>query len=335
MDTLHYPPGVKETLTGSQIPVTHILRRLALMVLVLWAIASILFLMFRLMPGDPTTAYIDPTFTAEQRQVVLHQFGLDLPLWQQYLIYLGNLIHGELGLSFRYRTPVAGLILDVLPNTLLLTLTALIVAYAFGALGGALLAWKRGTWVEAVTIPVVLATRAAPEFWLGMLLLAIFAFGLGWFPSGSANTAGAAFPTAWARVTSADFAHISCCPQRHWQSILQGLPLLLMRANMLEVMQEEFITMARMKGLSEWTIMVRPRRAQCAAASGDRVRTRLWRIDRRQCRGGDRVQLAGHRPHVGGCRSQQRLPAGTGFLSADRRRAGGDERGGGHVVWRT
>jgi peptide/nickel transport system permease protein len=227
------------------------------MVLVLWAIASILFLMFRLMPGDPTTAYIDPTFTAEQRQVVLHQFGLDLPLWQQYLIYLGNLIHGELGLSFRYRTPVAGLILDVLPNTLLLTLTALIVAYAFGALGGALLAWKRGTWVEAVAIPVVLATRAAPEFWLGMLLLAIFAFGLGWFPSGSANTAGAAFPTAWARVTSADFAHHLVLPAATLAIYLQGLPLLLMRANMLEVMQEEFITMARMKGLSEWTIMVR------------------------------------------------------------------------------
>jgi peptide/nickel transport system permease protein len=237
--------------------VTHIFRRLALMLLVLWAIASILFLMFRLMPGDPTTAYIDPTFTTEQRQVVLHQFGLDLPLWQQYLIYLGNLIHGELGLSFRYRAPVAGLILDVLPNTLLLTLTALIVAYVFGALGGALLAWKRGTWIEAVTIPVVLATRAAPEFWLGMLLLAIFAFGLGWFPSGSANTAGAAFPTAWARVTSADFAHHLVLPAATLAIYLQGLPLLLMRANMLEVMQEEFITMARMKGLSEWTIMVR------------------------------------------------------------------------------
>jgi peptide/nickel transport system permease protein len=236
---------------------THVLRRLVLMLLVLWAIASILFLMFRLMPGDPTTAYIDPTFTAEQRQVVLHQFGLDLPLWRQYAIYIGNLLHGELGLSFRYRAPVAGLILNVLPNTLLLTLTALVIAYIFGALGGALLAMKRGTWVEAVTIPLVLATRAAPEFWLGMLLLAVFAFAFGWFPSGGAVTAGAAFPSALARVTSADFAHHLVLPAATLAIYLQGLPLLLMRANMLEVMQEEFITMARMKGFREWSIMLR------------------------------------------------------------------------------
>src|SRR5215475_5173462 len=87
----------------------HVLRRVALMLLALWAIASILFLMFRLMPGDPTTAYIDPTFTAEQRQVVLHQFGLDLPLWHQYLIYIGNLLHGELGYhsAIALRSPVS------------------------------------------------------------------------------------------------------------------------------------------------------------------------------------------------------------------------------------
>src|SRR5262245_49384725 len=103
------------------------------MLLVLWVIASILFLMFRLMPGDPSTAYIDPTFTEEQRQVVLHQFGLDKPLWQQYLIYMSNVVHGQFGLSFRHRAPVAELIFDVLPNTLLLTLTALTIAYVFGA----------------------------------------------------------------------------------------------------------------------------------------------------------------------------------------------------------
>ena len=232
-------------------------KRLAHMLFVLWAVASILFLMFRLLPGDPTLAYIDPSFTEEQRGMILHQFGLDLPLSQQYLIFLGNVLHGEFGLSFRQRLPVVDLVLGTLPNTLLLTLTALIVAYAFGGLFGAVLAWKRGSAFETASIPLVLATRAAPEFWVGMVLLAVFAFGLGWFPSGGANAPGAVFPSQWARVFSTDFARHLMLPALTLAIYLQGLPTLLMRSNMLEVMGEEFVTMARMKGLPEWEIMLR------------------------------------------------------------------------------
>ncbi len=232
-------------------------KRLLHMVFVLWAIASILFLMFRLLPGDPTLAYIDPSFTQEQRTTIQHQFGLDLPLSRQYLVFLGNVLHGEFGLSFRQRLPVVDLVLGTLPNTLLLTLTALVAAYGFGGLFGALLAWKRGSGFEAVSIPLVLATRAAPEFWVGMVLLAVFAFGLGWFPSGGATSPGAVFPSQWARVFSADFARHLVLPALTLAIYLQGLPVLLMRSNMLEVMGEEFVTMARMKGLPEWEVMLR------------------------------------------------------------------------------
>ena len=103
----------------------------------LWAVVTILFLMFRLMPGNPLAAYIDPTFTAEQQEALMAQFGLDKPLWEQYFIYLGNLLQGELGQSFRYRDPVAERIMALLPNTLILTFSSLIVAYAFGILAGA------------------------------------------------------------------------------------------------------------------------------------------------------------------------------------------------------
>ena len=227
------------------------------MLFVLWAIATILFLMFRLMPGDPAAAYIDTTFTAEQRAQVLAGFGLDKPLWQQYGIYFGNLLQGELGLSFRQRRPVGAMILEVMPNTLVLTLSALIVAYVFGALMGAWLAWRRGSRAEAVAIPLVLATRAAPEFWVGMVLIAAFAFGLGWFPSGGATSPGASFTSPWARIASLDYLHHLALPALTLAIYLQGLPLLLMRSNMLEVMREEFVTMARMKGLPERTIMLR------------------------------------------------------------------------------
>lgn len=235
----------------------HIGVRFVQMLFVLWAVATILFFIFRLMPGNPLVAYIDPTFTAEQQQALLQRFGLDRPLYQQYGIYLWNLLHGDLGDSFFYRDSVSSLIWNVFPNTIALTLVSLLVAYLVGVVGGTLLAWKRNSGWEGVTIPLVLMTRAAPEFWLGMILLAIFSFSLGWFPAGGAVSAGAQFPNAWARFFSLDFLRHLILPAATLAIYLQGLPLLLMRSNMLEVLQEDFVTMARMKGLSTWSVLVR------------------------------------------------------------------------------
>lgn len=234
-----------------------VLTRFAQMLFVLWVVATILFFLFRLMPGDPTVAYIDPTFTEEQAIQLRKTFGLDRPLSEQYAIYLDNLLVGEFGNSFHHRRPVIEVLASVLPNTIILTLTGLLIAYIFGTLLGAWLAWKRGTWVEAVTIPSVLALRAAPEFWLGMVLLATFGFALGWFPSGGANSPGATYSSEWARVFSRDFLWHLVLPAATLALYLQGLPLLLMRSNMLDVMSEDFITMARMKGLSSWSIVIR------------------------------------------------------------------------------
>ena len=233
------------------------LARSLQLLLVLWAVATILFLMFRLMPGNPLAAYIDPTFTAEQQEALIRQFGLDKPLWQQYFTYLGNLLQGEMGDSFRYRTPVAARIWALLPNTLILTFSSLLVAYAFGILSGAWLAWRRGSRVEAVALPLVLATRAMPEFWLGMVLLAFFSFSLGWFPAGGTRAAGTDYPSLWALYTSADFLSHLALPAATLAIYSQGLPLLLMRSNMLDVMKEDFVTMAKVKGLSTWAIVVR------------------------------------------------------------------------------
>ena len=231
--------------------------RLAQMLFVLWVVATILFFLFRLMPGDPTVAYIDTTFNEEQVRQLKKSFGLDRPLHEQYVIYLGNLVRGEFGDSFHHRQPVLKVLMGVLPNTIILTLTGLIVAYVFGTLVGAWLAWKRGSLAEGIAIPTVLTLRAAPEFWLGMVLLAFFGFKLGWFPSGGANTAGANFSSEWARIFSRDFFWHLTLPAATLALYLQGLPLLLMRSNMLDVMNEDFITMARMKGLSNRAIILR------------------------------------------------------------------------------
>ncbi|MBN9062487.1 MAG: peptide ABC transporter permease [Rhizobiales bacterium 65-9] len=234
-----------------------VLSRFAQMLFVLWVVATILFLMFRLMPGDPTAAYIDTTFTEEQQQQLRAAFGLDQPLWKQYFIFIANAAQGEFGESFHHRKPVIDLLMEVLPNTLVLTLSSIIVAYIFGVLVGSWLAWNRGTRAEAIVVPTVLTLRAAPEFWLGMVLLATFGFGLGWFPSGGANSAGAAYGSEWSRIFSSDFLHHLFLPALTLALYLQGLPLLLMRSNMLDVMQEDFVMMARMKGLPEWVIVLK------------------------------------------------------------------------------
>jgi peptide/nickel transport system permease protein len=231
-------------------------RRLLHSIFVLWAVATILFLMFRLMPGNPLAAYISEALSAEQQNLIMQQFGLDRPLWEQYVIYFGNLVQGELGTSFHRREPVLSIVLSVLPNTIILTFCGLFVAYAFGILAGAYLAWHRGTWIEGVVVPIALATRAAPEFWLGMILLAVFAFWLGWFPSGGANSAGAMYAGELDRIFSRDFLLHLTLPALTIALYLQGLPLLLMRSTMIEAMHEEFVTMARMKGLSEWRIVI-------------------------------------------------------------------------------
>jgi peptide/nickel transport system permease protein len=213
--------------------------------------------MFRLMPGNPLAAYIDPTFTIEQQEQLIRQFGLDEPLLSQYFTYLGNLLQGELGYSFRYRTPVAERIWLLLPNTLILTFSSLIIAYVFGILAGAWLAWRRASRAEAVALPIVLATRAMPEFWLGMVLLAVFSFSLGIFPAGGTRSAGTEYESFWALYTSADFLSHLALPMLTLAIYSQGLPLLLMRSNMLDVMKEDFVTMAKVKGLSPYTIVIK------------------------------------------------------------------------------
>lgn len=233
---------------------SYLLQRLVHSLVLLWAVVTILFLMFRLMPGNPMAAYISEALNDEQQQLIMAQFGLDRPLYEQYLLYVWNLAQGNLGTSFFRREPVWSIILSALPNTLILTVTGLVLAYLFGILAGAWLATKRGTLAEGILVPMALATRAAPEFWLGMILLTIFAFSLGWLPAGGANSAGMFFDSELHRIFSRDFLLHLILPAVTLALYLQGLPLLLMRSTMLEILHDEFVTMARIKGLSEWRI---------------------------------------------------------------------------------
>ncbi len=237
--------------------ITYIGGRLLQSLLVLWVIITILFLLFRLAPGNPLTAYIDTTFTAEQEAELMARFGLDRPLIEQYFVYLGNILRGDLGDSFRYGGTVVEEILEVLPNTLYLTFFSLLLAYIVGIIGGIFMAARRGTRIEKGGIVFTLMTRAAPEFWIGMILLTVFAFKLRWLPSSGTAPAGVIYASEIEKLLSPHFWRHMLLPTFTLALYLHGLPLLLMRSNMLEILDQDFITMGRLAGYSERRLMIR------------------------------------------------------------------------------
>jgi peptide/nickel transport system permease protein len=153
------------------------------------AVVSLVWLMFRFIPGDPTTVYLGTgqltaAAAAEQRA----QWGLDAPLWDQYLRYIGNIARGNFGISFLYRRPVMDVLLPAMANTVLLMAPALLIAITLGVSAGAWLGWRRGDKTEAFWSLVVLVPRALPAFWIGMIVLLLFAYHLEWFPIGGMRT---------------------------------------------------------------------------------------------------------------------------------------------------
>lgn len=232
-----------------------IIRRTLQTVVVFFIIASLLFLLFRLAPGDPTLVYLSPTFSEEMRLEIMRQFGLDQPLYMQYLVYMKNLFRGELGQSFHFSRSVASVIQEKLANTIILMLSAIFLAYCIGITAGAFLAWQRGKRIETVGISLALITRAAPAFWTGMIALAIFSFQLGWFPGSGMRSPGTDYTVGWWIFLSWDFMHHLILPATVLGIYFCGLPLLIMRSSMLEVMGEDFIDYCRIKGLKERVIM--------------------------------------------------------------------------------
>jgi len=230
--------------------------RLLQSLVVLWVIATILFLLFRLAPGDPTVAFIDPTFSEEQEQALRARFGLDKSLSEQYVIYLWNLVQGDLGDSFFRGATVSEMIIEALPNTLYLSFVALFLAYIIGVLGGTAMAVLRGGIFEQIGVTITLMARAAPEFWVGMFLLAIFAFDLRWLPSSGTSSPGVIYRSELEKLQSKDFWEHMILPTITLAFYLHGLPLLLMRSNMLEIMDQDFITMGRLVGYNNWRLLI-------------------------------------------------------------------------------
>ena len=172
----------------------RIIGLLASVVIVLWGAATVAFLAFRVIPGDPVSVMLGPQaqVSEEVKDGIRADLGLDLPVWEQYVGFIGRLARGDLGESYQLRMPVTEVIGRQLGATLQLSLLALLIAVVL-ALAVAVLV--RGQAGRAVAAGVELVVLSSPVFWIGLVLLSVFAFGLGWFPvSGARNPATIVLP---------------------------------------------------------------------------------------------------------------------------------------------
>jgi peptide/nickel transport system permease protein len=230
-----------------------IARRLAQLVPVLLAIATLNFLLLHMAPGDAAdiiagqAGHATPEFVAELRR----EFGLDKPLHEQYLIYLGKLATLDLGYSTLYQLPVADLILERLPATLWLMIPALAIAVGLGVVLGVVAAKNRGGWLDSVVSVGALVVYATPVFWLGLMLIVFFSITLGILPSGGASDVRESH-TGFAYAL--DFARHLVLPVVTMALFYVAIYTRLMRASMLEVYSLDFITTARAKGVPERAI---------------------------------------------------------------------------------
>ncbi|MEO7222206.1 MAG: ABC transporter permease subunit [Devosia sp.] len=240
-----------------------ILNRLALIVPTLLGITICSFGFVRLIPVDPILAMAgERGVTAERYAQLVVKYGFDRPLWEQYLIYLGQLLRGDFGTSFAAHRPVLTEFLMRFPATVELSIFALLIAIAIGIPVGILAASKRGTWIDHGLTGTALVGYSMPIFWWGLLLIIFFSSTLGWTPVAGRIALKFSFPpvTGFMLIDSllaGKFdGFVSALRHLILPSIVLGtIPLAVIarqtRSAMLEVMGEDYVRTARAKGLKD------------------------------------------------------------------------------------
>jgi peptide/nickel transport system permease protein len=209
-------------------------------------VAVILFVLFRLMPGDPTAQVISPALDQAAQARLKHAFGLDLPMWQQFFVYIRNMLTLQWGQSFTTGQPVADLLGHWLLNTMLLMSAGLVL---IGVVLGILMAARRGGVLDHLATVAGLVFQAAPPFVIAIVLLIAFSYKLELLPSSGMVAAGTDDNGIWTMLTSADFLKHLILPTITISAVYVATPMLVMRDSMLEVLGSDFVEFARAKGL--------------------------------------------------------------------------------------
>lgn len=162
----------------------YLVRRILVLIPLLFSLTVLLFFYIHAVPGDPIAGMLGPDSTPELIARLRHERGLDLPLWEQYWRWFGGLFHGDLGISLINGAPVTPIVINRIPATLQLTVCSLFLIVAIGFPLGFLAGKYQGGWIDRILSPTALLGLSTPAFWLGTLLILIFAVKLGWFPAG-------------------------------------------------------------------------------------------------------------------------------------------------------
>jgi peptide/nickel transport system permease protein len=210
----------------------YLARRFVQAILILLGVSFITFVLLFVLPADPAQQIAGRAGNPETVESIRRELGLDRPLHEQYLRYLGALVEGDLGRSYQQKTEVAALIWSRLPATLLLMVGAIFCELAIGLTMGIFAALRRGRFTDQALMVVSFVAVSAPQFVVGILLLYVFAVNLGWFPIGGYGT----------------FAHL-VLPSLTLGILGAGWYARMMRSSMIDVLRQDYMRTARAKGL--------------------------------------------------------------------------------------
>ena len=211
----------------------YLLSRILQAIVTLWLLTLVAFVLTRL-TGNPLDVLLDARATEEDRAAVAQVLGLDRPWPAQYVIYLGKLARGDFGDSFKTRQPALAMVLERFPWTLQLGSAAFILSVAIGVPIGVITAVRKDTTVDALGKVIALLGQSMPTFWLGLMLILVFAVTLGWLPAGG----------------SGSLAHLVLPAVTLGWFTVAGI-MRLVRSAMLDTLGDEYVVTARAKGLAE------------------------------------------------------------------------------------
>ncbi|GEA85811.1 peptide ABC transporter permease [Cellulomonas sp. A375-1] len=233
-------------------------RRTVFYAITFWAAMTINFFIPRLMPGDPVSALIAANqgkISPDAIDALKALFGLDenTTLWQQYVTYWAHLFQGDLGISFSGREPVVDILARSLPWTIGLVGIATIISFTIGTLAGVAIGWRRGTRAD-ILLPISTFFSTVPYFWLALVVIAVFAVRLGWFPASGSYDRSMVPNLSWEFVGSV--VYYGTLPALTIVVTSVSGWILGMRNMMVTVSSDDYVTVAQAKGLPERTVML-------------------------------------------------------------------------------